>query len=819
MTEEREIQLEHVVQQSAIDTLEALPSSLFYRSFGAKRASPQDIRSGDENAGYSITGGRKNVKGGEFGTFEGVFLRCVLNILSVVYYLRLGWVVGNCGLLYSIALIVGCGIITSLTALSLSVIVTNGTIKGGGIYYCISRSLGADFGGTIGVVFSFATTFGTVLHTFGFIEVMKDLIGKPITENGKWDTPILGIGLVTVLLIIMCISLAFEFYLQYVLAVLIGISVLGILFAFLFPTGYPWLLSNIKGNLYSNYQPGLSFWKIFAVFFPACTGIMAGANISGDLKDPQKSIPVGTLGAIWFTTILYVISAIILASVADRQTLWNDYSLLAKMCAWKWLVTVGVIAASVSSASAALVGGPKTFQALCKDEILPKVFKFFAVGKKSSDDPVRGFILGYVIVAISCFIFKDLNAVGSVLTNFFLISYSIVCVGGLIGHMSHSPSWRPAWKVYHPLTSILGAGSLIGAMFLINWSFALVTVAITVLLFGYFHWSDTSNNNWGEFPQSILFGDTIGKLEKMSLVPDHVKTYRPQIEYLVNYDLGSVENQITNILPFRHITEESYSLLLVSGVGDSAPNPMESVSGSFVRRWGSIDLSILPRLIGQAGGIGKLFPNILSFSYTPSFRDTVSLFDMVGCAFDSKLGVLISRGFESFDINVTHNWPIDVWWLSDDGGLVLLIGYLLSKHPVWSNCSLRCFTVSARNEGLTDVQMRISRLMNLFRINAEVQVIPGIEDIPTESSQQQWNEFNIETPDENSKRKIQTFLRLREMIKANSASSSIIICSMPIPRATQDPRVWLGLMDYVSEAMPPFIWAHGNNENVVTFVT
>jgi len=808
------------IEKSAIATSELQPSSLFYGSFGVKRPSPHEIRNEDEGnelaIGKNPHESMKNL--GNLGTFNGVFLRCVMNILSAVYFLRLGWVVGNCGLINAIILIVGSGIVTTLTSLSLSVIVTNGTIKGGGVYYSLSRALGSDFGGTIGIVFSFATTFSAVLHAFGFVEVMKESFGIKITNNEKWDTIILSISLVTVLLIIICISIEIDNFLQSVMGVLIGLSILGILFSFLIPSSYPWKYANIISNMHSQYQTGLSFWKVFAVFFPACTGIMAGANMSGDLKDPQKSIPIGTIGAIWSTTVLYVISAIILASATDRNTLLNDYSILSKLSISKWLITIGVLSASISSASASLIGGPKTFQALCKDDILPKAFRLFAKGKKTTDDPINAYIFGYMIVIVSFFLFNDLNTVGTLLTNFFLISYSIICFGGLIGHMSHSPSWRPTWKYYHPIISVIGTLSLIGSMVLINWNLTFITLAISAIIFGYFHWN-AKINNWGEFPQAILYGDTIGKLNELSKVPDHVKTYRPQIENIILYDSGHLDLQKQNILPFFHITEESYSLLLVSGVGDSAPNPMESVSGSFVRRWGSIDLSILPRLIGQAGGIGKLFPNILSFSYTPSFRDTVSLFDMVGCAFDSKLGVLISRGFESFDINVTHNWPIDVWWLSDDGGLVLLIGYLLSKHPVWSNCSLRCFTVSARNEGLTDVQMRISRLMNLFRINAEVQVIPGIEDIPTESSQQQWNEFNIETPDENSKRKIQTFLRLREMIKANSANSTMIICTMPIPTLSTNNQVWLGLLDYVSEAMPPFIWAHGNNENVVTYYT
>ena len=815
-----ETPLDDLPPTSAIDTYEHMPSTIFYRSFGLKRNTPQNIRANSEAS--EIQSPAPNLKkGGQYGTFEGVFLRAVLNILSVVYYLRLGWVVGNVGLLLSYVMILASGVATSLTALSLSAIVTNGKVKGGGVYYCISRSLGADFGGTIGVVFSFATIFSSVLNTYGFIEVVRDLIGKDITKNGDWDIPIIGISLITFLLIIISISLAFEFYLQYIIGILIAISLFCIIFGFTIPGKPAWLVSNIKDNLYPSYQPGNTFWTIFGVFFPACTGIMAGANISGDLKDPQYSIPRGTLGAIGFTTVLYLITATILASAADRETLWNDSTLLANVCMWKWFIYIGIIGASVSSASGGLVGGSKIFQALCKDDLLPKIFKFFAKGKESTDDPIRCFILGYIIIVISCFIFKDLNAVSKALSNFFLISYAIVCMSALVGRLSHAPSWRPAWKYYHPITCILGAALLMAAMFLIDYIFALVVSLIVLLIFAYFHWSDKSENNWGEFTQAMLYTDIIRKCERLDSIPGHVKNYRPQIEYLISYDFGNIESQIRNIAPFQQITTKSCSLLIPATVGADAP-PLTDEDELIHTRWGAIGAVELGKLVKDASGIGKLSPNILAMSITTGFTEQRYAFDLVGSAFDSNLGVAISRNFDSFDSSLDHTWPIDIWWLSDDGGLVLLLGYLLSEHPIWSKCTLRCFTISTKNDGLNEIQMKISKLLNLFRIKAEVIVLPGIEDTPSDDSLSRWNRYNIEIPDENRDQitqKINTFLRLRELIKDNSAHSSVILCSMPIPRASQDPKIWLATLDLVSEAMPPFIWVHGNGENVVTYLT
>ena len=806
------------IRRSAIDTHEVLPSTQFYNSFAWRRANPREIRNGMITDKTADSANVNTKSGGNFGTFSGVFLRCVLNILSVVYYLRLGWIIGNLGLGLTLVLILMCSLATFLTALSLSAIVTNGKVKGGGVYYFISRSLGADFGGTIGVIFSFATAFTAVLNTFGFIEVFLDLLGKDITPQGKFDIPVIGIPLITILLIIACISLSWEFYLQYFIGILILVSIIAIFFGWAVPGNPQWSVQNIKDNFKPQYQDGNTFWSIFGIFFPACTGIMAGANISGDLKDPQRSIPLGTLSAIGATTLLYIATAIAISSAAPRERLQNDTGILPDMALWQYLVYIGVFGVCLSSTSGGLVGGPKIFQALCKDDLLPKIFRFFAKGKKGSNDPIRAFFLAWLIVVVCTFIFKDFNSVSTALTNFFLISYALVCQSCLVGRMSHSPSWRPSWKFYHPITAILGAAMCIAGMFLINWIFALVVVAISILLFMYFHWSDHSNNNWGEFPQSLVFTNTIKNLEKLKEIPDHVKTYRPQIEFIVNYNFENAESQYRNLTPFYQINEQARSLLVLAQVGKDIPTSLpDEIQDIFVKKYGEIDLTLCARLIADTGSIGKIGPNIIGLPFVNEMRNHTNIFDMVGSALDSNLGVAISRGFESFDPKLEHRWPIDVWWLADDGGLIILFAYLLVNHRSWSKCQMRVFTITT-NERVTEAQMNMTKLLKMFRMDAEVIVLSGLDIPPTQLSLMHWREFNVETNDERTLNKINSFLRLRELMLENSSHSSVVLCTMLIPRATSDPKIWLSLLDIVSDAMPPFIWVHGNGENVITFL-
>lgn len=821
--DQKEVEESYLVVPSAIDDLEAFPSTKFYRSFGLKRASPSDIRSGDQlDDDYADYEAKPRV-GGNFGTFTGVFLRCVLNIISVVYYLRLGWMAGQCGLGLSIVMIVVCTIATILTALSLSALATNGMVKGGGVYYFISRSLGADYGGTIGVVFGFATTFSTVLHVFGFVEVVRDLIGHNITNEGKFDIPIIGISIVTVLLIMICISLSWEFYMQYVLAFLIMASMICIFFGFALPSNPSWTIQNLKDNWKPHFTNGESFFSVFAVFFPACTGIMAGANISGDLADPQKSIPKGTIYGILFTSAVYLVTTIILAAAANRDTLLNNFSILEKISLWKWIVTVGVIAASISSASSALVGGPKIFQALCKDDILPSVFKFFAWGKKNTGDPLRAVCLGWLIVVICTFIFKDLNAVSTVMTLFFLLSYAIVHISALVARMSRSPSWRPAWKYFHPVIAIVGSLLLIAGMFLIDWLFSCIVIAISALIFMYFHWSDRSLNNWGEFPQSLLFTNTVGNLQKLKEVKAHVKTYRPQIEFVVDYDFENLDVQYRNVVPFAQIMQQAYSFITISAVGISAPEDLSLPPGliglekAFYRCWGDIDPVRFSRLLAHVTQYGKLGPNIMAIPYVTSMRENTDLFQIIGSALDNKMGVTISRGFELFDMETKNRWPIDVWWLMDDGGLIILFSYLLRNHQSWKDCPLRVFAAHHKEQNVEDANIQMTKLLNLFRIQAEVIVI-SLDEQPSQDSLNKWATYNTENIDDLTLHKLPVFLRLRDSIREYSGSSSLILCSMMIPRKNTDPISWLSLIDIISDAMPHFIWVHGNNENVVTFL-
>lgn len=208
------------------------------------------------------------------------------------------------------------------------------------------------------------------------------------------------------------------------------------------------LVTLFKQNLGPRYQVDKStgeqhgFFSVFSIFFPAATGILAGANISGDLTDPQKvrkchsrrmnhtnfllkSIPKGTLWAIFLTTLSYLGMAVMAGSIVSRDATGNitdyyagthldcrddngtsirqcDYGLLNSfqvielVSLFGPLIYAGCFAATLSSALASLVSAPKVFQALCKDELYPKI-KWFAKGFGKNNEPVRGYVLTFII--------------------------------------------------------------------------------------------------------------------------------------------------------------------------------------------------------------------------------------------------------------------------------------------------------------------------------------------------------------------------------------------------------------------------------------
>ena len=519
------------VDRPAIDAIFADPDS--------KAVEELDVDDGNKEGDEEGHAGGYN-----FGTFEGVFVRVLLSIWGVIMFLRLSWVVGQAGAGLGVVVILLSNTVTLLTTLSLSAVSTNGEVRGGGAYFMISRSLGHSWGGSIGLVFSVATALSSSIYVLGIAETIVDLAGTLITDSAINDVRIWSVLIVTVILGIVLNGISWESKLQVFLMIVLTLAILMFFVgsfnaeeedADLGFTGFS--SDNWSTNFGPDFrdQSGIAFFTVFAVFFPAATGIMAGANISGDLRDPQKSIPKGTISAIIISMLVYIIMALVFAAVGVRDCaegadevcgLYDNRLLSADIALVREIVLVGIFAATFSSALAAVVGAPRIFQAVCKDNLFPKL-GYFAKGRGAKNEPVRGYFLTYVI-ALACVASGSLNAIAPLVTNAFLVSYALINYACFSASHAKSPGWRPAFKYYNKWLSMIGSVLCIAVMFLSEPITALITLFIVWAIYYHLESGDV-NVNWGSASAARTFTVAYRQLEKYSLTQAHVKLYRPQL--------------------------------------------------------------------------------------------------------------------------------------------------------------------------------------------------------------------------------------------------------------------------------------------------
>eukprot|EP00948_MAST-09A_sp_MAST-9A-sp1_P003146 g3146.t1 len=462
----------------------------------------------------------------KFGMWDGVFARVLLQIFGVIMFLRLGWLVGYAGILGSILIILVSTCLTSITALSLSAICTNGTVEGGGAYFLISRTLGPKFGGVIGVLFWIANTVGVSLYLVGFAEALVEQVNGTILHN-SWDTTLIAtLGLIVIYAICMVgVGWVVKFQLG-----LLGLLIAAILSFFIGAIAGPGQqtshnsssgIGSSNGSTINNasspivvappsafvgfphannwlpsFDANVGFGTCLAVFFPAVTGIMAGANISGDLKDPAKAIPKGTNLGIAVSTVVYILMAIFLGLSAQAETVYNltnattgvvidvvrgglkyDFLMMKEISAVEILIYAGIYAATISSALASLVGAPRILQAVARDNLF-NFLRPFKEGYGPSDEPLRAYALTMVIAGLCNLL--PLNGIAPLITNFFMITYAFVNYALFLSDLSRAPGWRPSFKFYNRWVALAGALACIVFMIYLNWYMGIATLVIAI---------------------------------------------------------------------------------------------------------------------------------------------------------------------------------------------------------------------------------------------------------------------------------------------------------------------------------------------------
>ncbi|MEZ5007145.1 MAG: amino acid permease [Chitinophagales bacterium] len=483
----------------------------------------------------------QNTKRRTFGTMAGVFTPTTLTILGVIMYIRQPWVVGNAGIIGAILIVLISVSITFATALSISSITTNVKIGSGGAFSVISQSLGLEIGGAIGIPFYLAQAVAVAMYVFGFREGLQSILPEinPI---------LLDIGTFSLVMLIAFISTSFAFKIQYIILGIIAlslISIVGGLFVNDLNYNFEWF-GKYPGSIENNFS-GSKFWTVFAVYFPAVTGVMAGANMSGDLTSPRKSIPLGTISAIILTTIIYLGLIFVAALLATPEELVSNYNVFIDHALFPPIVLAGLLGATLSSALGSFVGAPRIMLALGEKKIVPKSNFISKVSPKG--EPYNAMILTAVIVLCGISL-RNLNTIAPLLTMFFMITYAMVNVVALIEQSLGLPSYRPTLKI-PIIVPLVGAIGSITVMFIMNPVVALFSIILIVIFYFYLvkkHLESSAGDSRSGLFTALAEWATKKTSELNS--DREVRSWRPDILIPVSYprDLSSSYKLIESIV-------------------------------------------------------------------------------------------------------------------------------------------------------------------------------------------------------------------------------------------------------------------------------
>ncbi len=648
-------------------------------------------------------------------TFGGVFTPSILTILGVIMYLRFGWVLGNVGLWSTLLIVTISTSITLLTALSISAIATAQQVKIGGAYYMISRSLGIESGGAVGIPLYIAQALSVALYTIGFAESV-------VRVFPALDEKAVGILTTVVVALIALKSARAAIRTQYVIMAAIGLSLVSLAF----------------GGPVEGFDPAAGtppvvdragFWTVFAVFFPAVTGIMAGVNMSGDLRDPGRSIPRGTLAAVGAGYAIYMLIPLLLVRWASPTDLIEDPLIMKRMAFWGDAILLGVWGATLSSAVGSILGAPRVLQALARDGALPSSFNFLGRGSGPEDEPRVGTAVTFAVALITVLL-GNLNAIAPILTMFFLTTYGVLNVAAGLEHFLRSPSYRPKFKVHWSL-SLLGAVGCAAVMFLIN---ALATFTAVVVVATIYVWLEQKElrTEWGDVRRGIWMTLTRAGLLRLRDAPDP-KNWRPHL--LV---LSGAPTRRWHLVELASAIAHNKALMTVAtvvtaeSVDEMHRSNLENTIAEYIERQGIRCLvravSAQTAFAGAAAlvnvyGLGSLAPNtiVVGASESPDRRDEYC--EMIQHFYRSRRNVLVVSHNEVAGYGARQR--IDVWWggLKGNGALMLILAYLLQSSLGWRGATVTVKMIVPSAEAAETAGRNLHNLVASTRTGAISEVI------------------------------------------------------------------------------------------------
>ena len=667
-------------------------------------------------------------KDSKFGTFGGVFTPSVLTILGVIMYLRLPWVVGSAGLYGALGIILVAHIISVSTGLSISSIATDKNVGAGGPYYIVSRSLGLPIGGTLGLALFVGLAFSISLYIIGFSESFLGRIGVDATPTAIRIT---GTVTLVALTIVTFISTAFAIKTQYIILLLIVLSLLAIF------TGSPSSAAAAPHLQAAPKSPSLAL--VFGIFFPAVTGFTAGVNMSGDLRNPKKSIPRGTMAAIATGMAVYVGLAVFLAYRVPADQLMGNTEILMDIALNPWLVVAGIWGATLSSALGSILGAPRILQAVSGDGITPRIF---AKGYGKAHEPRNALVLAFAI-AEGGILIAELDAIARIVSMVFLATYGFLNVSCAIESWA-SPDFRPAFRIPKSV-SVVGAVTCVVIMIQLD---LLAMLGATVLMTGLFLYlqrrqlkldsGDTWEGIWSSLIRSGLHRLSRETAQKRNWKPN-ILAFRPPGER--SPEFGAIAASLVtgngiltdfhlesrakgNAAPARGTGEEMGGE--EAGTAGSGDDDEDRLVGIFERRLAADDVFHDIGNVCRYHGFAALEPNTLLTEWALHSRDAEKFSRLLSDVSDLDFNVLLlaqdsERGFG-------EGKRIDVWWLAEAGnvGLSLTLLKFLTSSTFWQDAEIRFLLVSSDTANNDNLRSTMRRLLVEARVDGTVKVISDV---------------------------------------------------------------------------------------------
>jgi len=670
---------------------------------------------------------------GTLGTFSGVFTPSILTILGIILFLRLGYVVGNAGLAQTLIIIGLANAISILTSFSLSAIATNLKVKGGGDYYLISRTLGVEFGGAIGIVLFLAQSVSIAFYCIGFGEALTGIL----PQSTKVSPQIIAALAVAFLFIFVWLGTDWATRFQY----LVMATLVAALISF-FIGGFAKWDNTILIQNWTSSPSAPDFWILFAIFFPAVTGFTQGVSMSGDLKDPGKSLPMGTFMAVGISILIYFGAAVVFAAVLPNSVLTGDYGSMKQVAVISFLIHVGVIAATLSSAMASFLGAPRILQSLAGDRIFPFLLPF-AKGYGDAGNPRRGVLLSAGI-AFATIALGRLNLIAQIVSMFFLISY------GLLNYATHyeartsSPSFRPTFRWFDARLSLLGWLACLGAMLAIDLKAGAVAIAVLFAIYQYLR-RTAGPARWADSRRSYHLQQVRENLLAVASEPEHPRDWRPQILAFSNHPIKR-----ERLLRFASWIEGGSGFTTVvhilEGEGVQMLKPRSEAEAELQKDIAEKGLKAFPLVLVapsvyvgvqslvQASGLGPIRANtvilnwmgqlhkgIIGLSETRYARSLRTVFRF-GCNI-----VILDAKDQAWDVPdsvPSKEKTIDVWWWGDDSTsrLMLLLAHLMTRNEAWDEATIRVLAVEDK-KGPEDRMSVLQKTLQEVRIAAKAEIV------------------------------------------------------------------------------------------------